>query len=328
MDSNERASPAGPALAPNECVLELPGSPPTYLWARTCDMPRCDCRDAIVLVTDAGRQAVLEQAAVFKRAHDNGADMSGAAQALAPHAELFCLDIDLARAYRSPGENALDISDRPKAARWLKRLHGDHLDQLGRLWLSGKGEPQPEDALLQAQRVTAPTGWSPGKLIGWEEMELAVRTDLYMIRGQIYRAEEHYCPVPGCSCGQATVTFWKRRVRLPGRVVVNLATRTAQIEEGSKRMGSLWAAFQERHPNYIERLKQHLALAARLGEHLEMPDGSQPAFPKHTRHDKGTAEALDPPPPGAPLRSQKVGRNDPCPCGSGQKYKKCCGAGR
>jgi preprotein translocase subunit SecA len=24
----------------------------------------------------------------------------------------------------------------------------------------------------------------------------------------------------------------------------------------------------------------------------------------------------------------KVGRNDPCPCGSGRKYKKCCGLGR
>jgi preprotein translocase subunit SecA len=23
---------------------------------------------------------------------------------------------------------------------------------------------------------------------------------------------------------------------------------------------------------------------------------------------------------------EKVGRNDPCPCGSGKKYKKCCGA--
>ena len=23
---------------------------------------------------------------------------------------------------------------------------------------------------------------------------------------------------------------------------------------------------------------------------------------------------------------QKIGRNDPCPCGSGKKYKKCCGA--
>lgn len=26
-----------------------------------------------------------------------------------------------------------------------------------------------------------------------------------------------------------------------------------------------------------------------------------------------------------PLRSQKIGRNDPCPCGSGKKYKRCCG---
>jgi preprotein translocase subunit SecA len=33
----------------------------------------------------------------------------------------------------------------------------------------------------------------------------------------------------------------------------------------------------------------------------------------------------------APARPQhtvaKVGRNDPCPCGSGKKYKKCHGAG-
>ncbi len=27
-----------------------------------------------------------------------------------------------------------------------------------------------------------------------------------------------------------------------------------------------------------------------------------------------------------PVKSEKVGRNDPCPCGSGKKYKKCCGA--
>lgn len=29
--------------------------------------------------------------------------------------------------------------------------------------------------------------------------------------------------------------------------------------------------------------------------------------------------------PQAPfVRATKVGRNDPCPCGSGQKFKKCC----
>jgi len=28
----------------------------------------------------------------------------------------------------------------------------------------------------------------------------------------------------------------------------------------------------------------------------------------------------------SPARSEKIGRNEPCPCGSGKKYKKCCGA--
>jgi uncharacterized protein YecA (UPF0149 family) len=27
------------------------------------------------------------------------------------------------------------------------------------------------------------------------------------------------------------------------------------------------------------------------------------------------------------IETPKVGRNDPCPCGSGKKYKKCCGKG-
>ncbi len=26
-------------------------------------------------------------------------------------------------------------------------------------------------------------------------------------------------------------------------------------------------------------------------------------------------------------KPRKVGRNEPCPCGSGKKYKKCCGKG-
>ena len=35
--------------------------------------------------------------------------------------------------------------------------------------------------------------------------------------------------------------------------------------------------------------------------------------------------ALEPPQP-AHRSEPKTGRNDPCPCGSGEKFKKCCGA--
>jgi preprotein translocase subunit SecA len=42
-----------------------------------------------------------------------------------------------------------------------------------------------------------------------------------------------------------------------------------------------------------------------------------------TSSQPGAAQGM----PGAPVRSSAptAGRNDPCPCGSGKKYKKCCG---
>jgi SEC-C motif-containing protein len=30
--------------------------------------------------------------------------------------------------------------------------------------------------------------------------------------------------------------------------------------------------------------------------------------------------------PGKPVHAPKIGRNEPCPCGSGKKFKKCCGS--
>jgi uncharacterized protein len=37
-------------------------------------------------------------------------------------------------------------------------------------------------------------------------------------------------------------------------------------------------------------------------------------------------ETCEPLPPPQRVRREKIGRNEPCPCGSGKKYKKCCGA--
>jgi len=44
------------------------------------------------------------------------------------------------------------------------------------------------------------------------------------------------------------------------------------------------------------------------GEQIQMPAG---------RYNPGTVVRKTP----------KIGRNEPCPCGSGKKYKKCCGVG-
>ena len=59
----------------------------------------------------------------------------------------------------------------------------------------------------------------------------------------------------------------------------------------------LYQARVERQP---ERVQQAKPVEARTG-------GEQPRQPRRVKP------------------SEKVGRNDPCPCGSGKKYKNCCG---
>ncbi len=61
-----------------------------------------------------------------------------------------------------------------------------------------------------------------------------------------------------------------------------------------------------------------------LDERLRL-HGLDPVF---AAEEGGQEGDIEPEPPAAPASkpAAKVGRNDPCPCGSGKKYKKCHGA--
>jgi preprotein translocase subunit SecA len=65
------------------------------------------------------------------------------------------------------------------------------------------------------------------------------------------------------------------------------------------------------------------------GDHLEVSE-RRPVRARLVEHRGQQAEEIggQRTEPAAPVRREgkKVGRNEPCPCGSGKKYKKCCGA--
>lgn len=85
---------------------------------------------------------------------------------------------------------------------------------------------------------------------------------------------------------------------------------------------------KDRHPNLFNDLKPSLfdfykpeeirrrqkARKEKKEEKLYWPAG-----------DQATPAGYAPAVAGGLQRTEKVGRNDPCPCGSGKKYKKCCG---
>jgi hypothetical protein len=84
-------------------------------------------------------------------------------------------------------------------------------------------------------------------------------------------------------------------------------------------------------PKLWRRDRQHLITDA-IAE-MEASFHSEDSWPKRLPK----LETPVPPPPTPPpvsyvapqpfVRQPKIGRNDPCPCGSGKKYKKCCGKG-
>jgi hypothetical protein len=91
-----------------------------------------------------------------------------------------------------------------------------------------------------------------------------------------------------------------------------LSTR-AEISRG--RIRALFRKIEDIAGGFAEEEVEIVQLA--LDERL-MLHGHNPVFYSET--EEPSSEAPQPAPSG------KVGRNDPCPCGSGKKFKKCCGA--
>jgi preprotein translocase subunit SecA len=70
-----------------------------------------------------------------------------------------------------------------------------------------------------------------------------------------------------------------------------------------------------------EEQVMRVLLSPRLMIRVEgAPAASTKADSSSTRSSTGSSSKKPASPP-----SGKVGRNDPCPCGSGKKYKHCCG---
>ena len=83
-----------------------------------------------------------------------------------------------------------------------------------------------------------------------------------------------------------------------GERVTDLIFRMEQLDEGF--VGSTWVETSARHD-------EARSASELVSEQQRAIDSSQEAKVETIRN-----------------RTERVGRNDPCPCGSGRKYKQCC----
>lgn len=299
---------------PNEVILEglleLPGSPERWIWAFTCPTPGCACRTAIVLTTDGGRDALLTRGTPVRDAWLGKGGYARATVGL-ERVDAFAIDIDdgtVSPAYFTDPSMEREWEHPPVVRDTAERIDGDVLDAIGRVWYHGKGWQDPEQKSRELREIKV-ENWSPGETVAWGEAVVGLREDMYRFGERVFEGIEHYCVKTGCSCGEVVVDFQPvvpRGAPAPGAVRVDRAGAVT-FEPGHarhrERLDQLWTAFRTRHPRHVERFGQRSAIMHALGERIVgVPRG------------------------GVERSGPKVGRNDPCPCGSGKKYKKCCGA--
>jgi hypothetical protein len=136
--------------------------------------------------------------------------------------------------------------------------------------------------------------------------------DRYGLGKRSYEALDHYCIAPGCDCATVRVRFYRQAA--PGAVrkavgSVWMDANTTEVVRTDNPPGehdtllALWRAYEERHDlgDLAERLGRVRRTGLEIHELRERQLRPQPA-----------------------RRGSAAGRNDPCPCGSGRKHKKCC----
>jgi uncharacterized protein YchJ len=271
---------------------------PWNLWFRLCDAPRCACRDVLVLATREDRDLLepvagrVEEAWKSRgRPNERAAGLTGVGGPILG----FSLDLD-APAARPLRDAELD----PRATGAAESITGDVLDDLHRRWLISKGHAPPPPATEWEAR------WKRGDLVAWGEVHPGDRGDVYVRNDVDYLCDELYCIVPDCSCDDVVVSFADLEVEKEvGWTSVD--HRTGIVSETRGRP-DLWASYVARNPRWRERAAARQAALRTIGRRLEL------------------ARAPVQKAPASPVARRKVGRNEDCPCGSGRKYKKCCGA--
>jgi hypothetical protein len=268
-----------------------------------CQKPRCGCLDICFQWLPATATAATGTDAVPPpRSFWFNLDKMTVSQAGQPDSK----SLRLAEVIRA----GLTEEDQQQLREWYlaEKMRLIHATSLGKTDLTGL--PDASDGAMVAFVDVFPLGLA--LYFNWNQ--------------EIWTVFEQYCVQPDCDCKETMLSFIKvkdaegRKITeapAPPTLRHNYRTNATRPEpdwpEGRPSAADLMSALQFRHPDLNSQLQlRHLILK---GLYLQ----------QDVARLRRQLPALEDLPPDAPLAiRRKIGRNEPCPCGSGRKYKHCC----
>ncbi len=176
----------------------------------------------------------------------------------------------------------------------------------------------------------------------------------FVFEGREFLVEDHYCVNPDCDCQQVHVEFWERVHRFHPEHCIKISQRLMAAftlggklkeirysEETASTTKYLLLAWQRRCGEQLQAFRRRYDVIKSIGAR-SLPrkpklaeSGKSAKSVKNVKNVKSDQPARNrgatskPPrtsePPSSNVGRQSIRRNDPCPCGSGLKFKRCCG---
>jgi hypothetical protein len=157
--------------------------------------------------------------------------------------------------------------------------------------------------------------------------------DIFDHEGETYLVDDLYCANPECNCEKAHLAFIRHAATdIPGApperdFLVDLPfDGRAQIREchgcTPSTAEAVFSAWQEQYGTDLEELKWRYSKLKEIARR-SLPERIAVPRPFGFSPPDSYYPTLEPLAIGF-----RVGRNEPCPCGSGKKFKRCCGLSR
>jgi len=151
-----------------------------------------------------------------------------------------------------------------------------------------------------------------GAMVGIMEILPHVEYRTIALDGKSYMVDELYCVRTGCNCARVSMGLWPMEEVEAGNVTSEFPVIVLDYKAGQCEV--------ERDGCEESEFVRRLAATIVTGNYKSW-------FKKrHTRmKNLYKGYRLRHSQPQTIVSDEKIGRNDPCPCGSGKKHKKCCG---
>lgn len=223
----------------------------------------------------------------------------------------FCFELDLIEQALATAEDEGEEYDRNMGQAFVEQMGEEDWQLLWELYYTSKRimtEKTPDDELetyFPAAEIEASS-----TMVGFNEI-LPFSGDLQVeVDGNRYLFGDQYCVRTDCNCTEAYLTLLEMvtedRIEKPDMAVISVDYRTGQwqienlagVDTGLLGLLAKQLITRENRTRIEERHNRLRALYRLY---------------KRAHHT-----------PTRSTTTRKVGRNDPCPCGSRKKYKKCC----